>query len=152
MSGELPLYFKSDKDKWSQKHSIKIVGEDFEKRVIETKKDALVFIYHPLKEKNRGLKEKFEQFCEEAKLEGADQKILLARYNGMNESEVFKNPSKLPALVLFRANKDKLQGDDSVMKEHIAFENTRSHMLKTSNKEDFIKEVRDFLHSHSSTL
>jgi hypothetical protein len=98
------------------------------------------------------LKEKFEQFCEEAKLEGCEQKLLLARYNGMNESELFKNPSKLPALVLFRANKDKLQGDDSVMKEHVLFENTRSHMLKTSNKEDFIKDVKDFLHKHSSTL
>ena len=68
----------------------------------------------------------------------------------MNESEVFKNPSKLPALVLFKGNSDKLQGDDSEMKEQVVFENTRNHMLKTSGKEDFIKDIKDFLHKNSS--
>jgi hypothetical protein len=47
LSGEIPLYFKSERDKWGHKHSDKIVGEDFEKRVIDTKRDALVLIYHP---------------------------------------------------------------------------------------------------------
>jgi hypothetical protein len=55
VNGELPLHYKSETDKWSHKHSSKLVGEEFEKRVIETKRDALVFISHPLKEKNRGL-------------------------------------------------------------------------------------------------
>jgi len=51
-----PLHYRSVTDKWSNKHSAKIVGEEFEKRVVETKKDALVLIYHPMSEKNRGLK------------------------------------------------------------------------------------------------
>jgi len=54
-AGEMPLHYKSEPDKWSHKFSNKLVGEEFEKRVIETKRDALVFISHPIKEKNRGL-------------------------------------------------------------------------------------------------
>jgi hypothetical protein len=39
------------------------VGEDFEKRVIDSDRDALVLVYHPISEKNRGLKQKFEEFA-----------------------------------------------------------------------------------------
>jgi len=46
-----------------------------------------------------------------------DKELFVARYNGVNESEVFKNPSKLPALVLFKTPVDRLEGDDSTMKE-----------------------------------
>jgi len=125
------------------------VGEEFEKRVIETKRDALVLIFHPNPEKNRGLKEKFEHFCQVAKAEGCP--LFLARYNGVNESEVFKNPKKLPALVLFKANKEeeKLDGDDSTMKDQVVYERTRHHMTKVSSKEDFVREMRDFLHEHT---
>ena len=146
-SGERELYFRNETDKWSNKHSAKLVGEEFEKRVIETKRDALVLIFHPLAEKNRGLKAKFEHFCEVAKAEGCD--LFLARYNGVNESEVFKNPKKLPALVLFKQSAETLEGDDSTMKEQIHFDRTRHHMTKVSSKEDFVKEMRDFLHEHS---
>jgi len=82
------------------------------------------------------LKQKYEHFCKEAKAEGVD--LFTARYNGVNESEVFKNPSKLPALLLFKSPSDKLQGDDGTMKEQISFSQTRNHMLKTSTKEDFV--------------
>lgn len=44
------------------KYSQKIVGEDFDKRILDSKRDALVLIHHPIKEKNRGLLEKFEEF------------------------------------------------------------------------------------------
>ncbi len=54
--GEIPMYFESQKLK-PQKFSEKVVGEDFEKRVIDRKdRDALVLVYHPITEKNRGLK------------------------------------------------------------------------------------------------
>jgi len=52
--GQLPNYWETDKTP-KQKYSIKIVGEDFEKRIVDSKKDALVLVYHPLKEKNRQL-------------------------------------------------------------------------------------------------
>jgi hypothetical protein len=117
VSGEMPLHYKSENDKWSHKFSSKLVGEEFEKRVIETKRDALVLISHPLKEKNRGLQEKFEHFAKISKAEGMDKQLFVARYNGVNESEVFKNPAKLPALVLFKTPRDRLEGDDSTMKE-----------------------------------
>jgi hypothetical protein len=50
-----------------------------------------------------------------------EKDLFVARYNGVNESEVFKNPDKLPALVLFKSPRDKLAGDDSTMKEQVAF-------------------------------
>jgi hypothetical protein len=52
--GELPLYWESVK-KPSQYYSQKVVGEDFERRVLDSKKDVLALIYHPVKEKNRKL-------------------------------------------------------------------------------------------------
>lgn len=45
-----------------QKYTKKIVGEDFDKRIMESKKDALVLVYHPVKEKNRDLVDKYEEF------------------------------------------------------------------------------------------
>lgn len=53
---QLPLYWETEKVP-KQKHSQKVVGEDFEKRIMETKKDALVLVHHPLKEKNNKLLE-----------------------------------------------------------------------------------------------
>jgi hypothetical protein len=37
-----------------------VVGEDFEKKVLKSKQDTLLLIYHPEKSKNRGLKEKLD--------------------------------------------------------------------------------------------
>lgn len=59
LNGERPLYWESLKPT-PTKHSIKVVGQEFEKRVIDSSQDALLLIYHPLSHKNRGLKEKFE--------------------------------------------------------------------------------------------
>lgn len=85
--------FQSQTEK-RQKHSAKLVGLDFEKRVIESEQDALVLIYHPSSEKNRGLKEKFERFAQQQKAN--DSQLLIGRMNALNESPVFKNPAKLP--------------------------------------------------------
>lgn len=41
-----------------------MVGDDFEQRVFNTKRDVLMLIYHPQSHKNRGLKQKFEHFAE----------------------------------------------------------------------------------------
>jgi hypothetical protein len=61
-SGSRPSFYEQMKTK-PEKHSVKIAGKDFEKRVFESKKDALVLIYHPEPEKNRGIKQKFEHFA-----------------------------------------------------------------------------------------
>jgi thioredoxin-like negative regulator of GroEL len=78
------------------------VGDDFERRVFDSKKEALVLVYHPHSEKNRELKSKFESLAESMQ----DSNMTIARYNGVNQSPVYKNPSKLPALVLFKKNGD----------------------------------------------
>lgn len=96
--GKRPLYWVSEKPK-KAKSSVKVVGESFKAHVYDTKRDALVLVYHPLAHKNRGLKERFEAFAAEVDSE----KLLVARYNGINESAVFKCPDKLPAIVHFKA-------------------------------------------------
>ena len=141
LNGERPLYWESEKEK-KEKFSQKLVGEDFEKRVIDSDKDALVLIYHPITEKNRGLKQKFEQFAKQ-KLKDS---VLIARYNGVNESQVYKNPQKLPAIVLF-----KRQADGS-FKQQVEYSNTREHMLKTSTEKDFNKAMEEFLSSHLKNI
>ena len=61
-----------------------------------------MLIYHPIAEKNRKLKEKFDAFAKNLDKDERE-KLLVGRYNGINESPVFKNPRKLPALVYFSA-------------------------------------------------
>ena len=54
-------------------------------------------IYHPIEEKNRGLKQKFEAFAELV-----DKKeLLVGMYNGVNESDTFVHDLKLPAILYF---------------------------------------------------
>lgn len=62
-SGSRPAFYEQMRT-IPEKYSVKIAGKDFEKRVFESKKDALVLIYHPEPEKNRGIKQKFEHFAQ----------------------------------------------------------------------------------------
>ena len=43
--GQLPLYWESERVP-KAKHSQKVVGEDFEKRVLESNKDAVLLVRH----------------------------------------------------------------------------------------------------------
>jgi hypothetical protein len=110
LNGERQLWWASEKLK-KVKYSQKIVGNDFEARVFDSTKDSLVLMYHPIASKNRGVKQKFEEFAKTAKVEG----VQIGRYNGVNESPVYRCPSKLPALVYFR------QSADGTFKEGIEF-------------------------------
>ena len=62
MSGKRPHHWLSENPK-KDKTSVKVVGDSFKARVFDTKRDALVLIYHPISHKNRGLKDKFEAFA-----------------------------------------------------------------------------------------
>ena len=62
LSGTRPYHWLSENIK-KEKHSVKVVGDSFKARVFDTKRDALVLVYHPLAHKNRGLKQKFEAFA-----------------------------------------------------------------------------------------
>lgn len=59
----------------------------------------LVLAYHPVSDKNRGLKQKFEKFAEK---NIQNTSLILVRYNGVNESAVYRSPIKLPAIMLFK--------------------------------------------------
>ena len=114
----LPLAWLGEKEK-QKKHSTKVIGQTFEKLVFDGRRDALMLIYHPIAEKNRKLKEKFDAFAKNLDKDERE-KLLVGRYNGINESPVFKNPRKLPALVYFSAQQS---GDKNVppIKEQIEF-------------------------------
>ena len=96
-----------------------------------------MLIYHPQSDKNRGLKQKFEHFAEatEAGLTGLND-LQFFRYNGINESEVFKTPSKLPALVYFKRIETP-DGEVDYVKECTEFKDVRSHMLFDSTDDAF---------------
>ena len=129
------FWFSLDKKK--PKHSQKIVGSDLERRIFDTARDALVLFYHPLAHKNRGVKQKYEEF---AKTTSADpRQLLVARCNGINESEVYRPPAKLPALVYFKTQ------PDGSFKEIIEYELTRDHMLRSSTGCQFSKAMEDFI-------
>lgn len=51
--------------------------------------------------------------------------------SGVNESQVYRQPSKLPALVYFRVQ------PDGSFKEIIEYDQTKNYMLKTSTNEGF---------------
>jgi hypothetical protein len=126
LNGEKLLFWDTMKPK-PTKYSKKVVGLEFEKRVIDSDQDVLLLIYHPLSQKNRGLKQKFESFAETH----AQVDLLIGRYNGINESAVYKNPQKLPALVYFRRQ------PDGSFKEVIEFDRTRELMLRSSTNAKF---------------
>ena len=154
LSGEKPHFWLSENPK-KDKKSIKVVGESFKARVYDTRRDALVLIYHPIPHKNRGLKEKFESY---AKTVDQDQ-LLVARYNGVNESAVFKSPVKLPAIVHFSNVDMSSEGESedagahdapfgtttSRVKEAVEYEFTRNCMLQSSTEGDFKKAMEQFI-------
>lgn len=114
----LPLAWIGEKEK-KIKHSTKIIGQTFEKLVFDGRRDALVMVYHPVAEKNRKLKEKFDAFAKTLSTEDK-KKLLVGRYNGINESPVFRNPRKLPALVYFNSQPSDV-GSTPPVKEQIEY-------------------------------
>ena len=138
--GQLPNYWETDKTP-KQKYSIKIVGEDFEKRIVDSKKDALVLVYHPLKEKNRQLQDSFEEFTRIAKSDS----ISFARLNGINESQTFKSPNKLPALVYFK-HVQSATGGAGHKQMMITFDGMNELLLKNGKEHEVHDQIRQFIH------
>ena len=99
-----------------------------------------MLIYHPLSHKNRGLKEKFDFLAETQTAQG----VQFFRYNGLNESDVFKTPEKLPALLYFRRI-DRPESEPDFVKEVVEFKNVRDFMLRDSTREQFVKAIDEFM-------
>jgi len=87
VSDQLPLYWETSKVSKS-KYSRKLVGEDFEKKVFDAKRDTLLFIKHPDESKNRNLSSQFEDLSRQ----NSTSDLVFARYSGLNESSGFKSP------------------------------------------------------------
>lgn len=79
LNGQRKEYWTSTPD-CHDRASVKVVGDDFEKQVIDRDVDTLMLIYHPQRDKNRGLKEKFDRFARE----NSSEELQIARMNGVN--------------------------------------------------------------------
>ncbi|CDW86371.1 UNKNOWN [Stylonychia lemnae] len=138
VNGELKCYWDTEnvpKTKYAQK----IVGEDFDKRVMQGNKDAVVLVYHPIKEKNRELVDKFEEFV---RTQDADQgispdgQVVYGKYNGINESNTFKSPKQLPSILYFKKVKDQDE------KEIIALDSIQDLLVKSPAMRIFAQSTR----------
>ena len=93
--------------------------------------DSLVLVYHPDPAKNHALRSRFEQYHGKPGLQ-------TFRYNGgKNQSEFYKVPDKLPALVLFR----RVDG----LKAVIEFQLVQELMVDGLSQADFNRHVDDFI-------
>ena len=90
------------------------------------------------------MKSRFEAFAKSLS-EEEKKKLLVGRYNGINESPVFKNPQKLPALVYFNGIKDSEDSGMPPIKEQLEYQFTRDHMLRNSTDEAFVKAMHEFI-------
>ena len=153
LAGERPDHWLSEKPK-KEKSSTKVVGDSLKAHVFDTKRDALMLIYHPVAHKNRGLKERFEALAGSVD----SSKLLVARYNGVNESSVFKNPQKLPAIIHFtstdlsESSEESGDGSDapfghttSRVKECTEYQFTRNLMLESSTDEELKAAMEKFV-------
>ena len=140
--GQLPLYWETDKVP-KVKHSQKVVGEDFEKRVLDSKKDAILLINHPVKGKNSKLQDQFEEFSRIEK--SKNHQILFGRYNGVNESQGFKSPEKLPTILYFKTQLDSNGEPTGEPKEVTVYEGINELLLKGSSDSDVQDALREFL-------
>lgn len=59
--------------------------------------------------------------------------------SGVDEHATYKVPEKLPAIVKFKRNQE------SGMMEPVVYNDTRSHMLRTSTNEGFKSAMNEFL-------
>jgi hypothetical protein len=91
-----PSYFESEKTP-VKKYSEKVVGEDMRKRLFESDEDCIVYLKHPIKEKNKNYDEIFERYAKTA----TNAKPMWI--NKINETEVYKFTQKAPTVLLFKA-------------------------------------------------
>jgi len=129
LNGESKHWWESEKvpaQKWSQK----VVGEDFKVKVWDSKQPVLALITHH--HKNGDLEAKFEELARQG-IEG----VKCVRVRGVNENEVYRWPSKLPALVLFK------KGSEGV--EPVQYEGVEKELLKKTSSEETQERVKEFV-------
>jgi hypothetical protein len=65
--------------------------------------------------------------------------MIIARYNGINESMIFKSPSKLPAVVFFKKS---LNDQGKIETKGFMLQDIEKHLLKNSSEEELFKSLR----------
>ena len=79
-----------------------LTATDFETVIFNPSNDAqnLVLITNPNPVKNMGIEKEFDRFSKRLTLK--NHKLIASHYAGLNESERFKPPRKLPSILLFK--------------------------------------------------
>ena len=86
LAGKEDIYFENKNVK--EKYSWKIVGQDFEKVVLESDRDCLVLITNSVRGKNEGFDVMYEEFVKENCTKYNKSDILLGRLNAINEVNI----------------------------------------------------------------
>ena len=99
-SGTLKCSFDSSVIHHDLQHSKRVCGTDIERALFSANKHKakLLLVTHPNEKKNLGIEEEFDKFAKNTKIKN----LQMLHYNGINESEGFKAPTKLPAILYFR--------------------------------------------------
>ena len=147
MTGKTPLHFDSAVIPKEHANLKMLSGQDYAAFTKKSNmgKSKLVLISHPNDKKNWGIVDHFDRFA--AQNDKSMKDVIATLYPGLNESESFKTPSKLPTLLLYK--KGAALTDDPV-------EIDRNELLKcfrfnadmengTIDKQQFDKIVRKFL-------
>jgi hypothetical protein len=140
LAGKEPFNLDSVPIPTEYKNIRQINGQEFEGMIFNGNKaqDKLVLITHPNDKKNMGISDEFDKF---AKLNQLDDVIPIL-YPGINESEVFKTPKKLPSIIYFKNDGTpveldrfklmNLASDSKIDKKQ--FENTLKEFLKSNKR------------------
>lgn len=68
--------------------------------------------------------------------------MLIGRYNGINESAVYKVPPKLPAIVMFRRGSEGKEGEE---KERTEMKGVEEMMVRKVDRERGEREIKKFI-------
>ena len=101
-NNNLKPFFESD-DIPEETYAERVVGEDFKKRVLQSKQDCLVFVEHPIHKENKGYANKFER---SAKL-NKNNDLKFFRITSFNENESFHFQKYNSPTVLYFKNGQK---------------------------------------------
>jgi len=135
-SGALECTFDSSAIPSDLKHSKRIVGTDVERALFSSNqhKSKLLLVTHGNEAKNFGVEAEFDSFAKSNKLKN----LQVLHYNGVNESEAFKAPKKLPAIMYFRQGLP-LDEEPAILDRNQMLQSLQDKRLRSTLK-DFVQK------------
>jgi hypothetical protein len=134
---KLKPFFESEEIP-EQLNSERVVGEDFKKKVLQSKHDCVVYLEHPNPNENRGYAKKYEKFVQSHK--SGDVKFY--RISDINETDVFKLTNyQSPTVLYFK------QGSKATPVEL----DIRRDLVKGAQYQKAAERLQEFINKNSAT-